>query len=344
MLQFQRAGVWFVKTLFFWAALNVVVMSFHIPIWAWSLFMFTSPILVFWLSWRLEYRGGLSGLGTYLGKKVYEYRRSTQRPKVAAEIEARITQLLTSMEFKPEGAPEFHQALTAHGLTDERERNAVLLHAGERLVETLGRDRKLDDREWEVFLASRAYFNAPIPTDTRSPMHPGNLGDMRARGILSEGRLIEQHKDQMPVRLKDGEKVFWVVPALLVRRKKVTERINYSGITGSFGLGGGFRYRIGSIAPTVIKREVVETEDSGKLYITSERIGFQGNRKSWDASIRTIKDVQVEAADVGLEIFSGNRANPVCIFPAELDTTAAVISIVLNGDYEIASSNGQIPA
>jgi hypothetical protein len=208
-----------------------------------------------------------------------------------------------------------------------------------KLLHEFSRDRKLDDKEWEIVQSARKFYDHELSES--GPVTLSQLGDWRARGIVSEGRLIEMNLSELPITAKSDERLFLLLPAALVKRKKVTTRVNYSGITGSIRLGGGFRYQVGSIQPQRISEERIVSEDIGVFWVSDQRCGYHGKRKSWSMPISKLNDVQVEERVI-LEIFKDGRENPILIVPSDLDYACAVLSLIMNGDYEVSPDKAAI--
>lgn len=288
-------------------------------------------------SFYFFFMGGFRSYGNLFGKFLQQLgvkkTISFFGPRVSFEFSNYCANLIEAGEFPPEQVEDFHNRLANENLIPLK-KDKFLLFQLNRLTERFSADRKIDDSEWAIFLKARKYFNSPIPENDNSGLTKVKLGDWRARGIVSEGRLIHDPDAKLPIKMNLNEKVFLVVPSLLVKRRTKTSRVGYSGLSTSINLGAGIRYRIGSFKPQVVRQEYVSTEDRGTFFVTSDRVGFHGDRKSVSIEVKKLNDVQVES-DVGLEIFKQGRENPILIYPADLDFSAAVLNLVLNGDYEI---------
>lgn len=286
----------------------------------------TGWIIFFWAAWQFEYNNGKERIKVWFARKIYDV-------KVSKDLMLFTDALIREKKFDLDSVREFKEKLSLENLSPEMTQK-FLLQQLTVLVTELSKDRKLDDSEWQIFLAARQAFNCPIPETDNRCINKKDLGDLRARGIIAEGRLIEQYHSNVPIKLNSDEKVYLALPGLFLKRRKMVDRINYSGITGSLNLGMGFKYRVGSIKPRALNKEAIIPEGQGIFFVTSEKVGFHGDKKSWSCPIDKITDVQVEG-DVGLEIFRSGRENPVLIFPIDLDTAAAVLNTVMNGNFVI---------
>jgi hypothetical protein len=130
------------------------------------------------------------------------------------------------------------------------------------------------------------------------------------------------------VILKPNEVAHWVAGAVLVKRKNVTTRVNYGGVTTSIKICRGVHYRTGSVKVARETTEVIATEDAGTFWLTNERIGFKGPRKHF-----TLTYAQIGAFELGdgvLQIFKNGRENPYLIFLTDYDVPCSIISFILN--------------
>lgn len=265
-------------------------------------------------------------------------KNSISSPSVSKELQTFAKELLESKDYSDSNLAKWKMLLNSQRLVPEKESKFKGIEFSKLLDQYLD-DQKLNDSEWALIQKARKFYDHDL--STVGSVTPSQLGDWRARGIISEGRLIEMDISKMPIKSKPDERLFLVVPALYVKRRKVTTGINYGGVTGSFRLGGGFRYRIGSIALQRISEEKVIREDSGVFWITNERCGYHGDKKSWSLPISKLNDIQVEDNFL-LEIFKDGRENPYLVAIPEIDITCAVLSLVMNGEYEIADNKGVI--
>lgn len=84
----------------------------------------------------------------------------------------------------------------------------------------------------------------------------------------------------VPVLLKRNEECHFAGRAGHHQIKTVTKRINYGGVSASFKIMKGVRYRTGSMAVQRVTSDVMTQLDTGNLYITSSRLLFDGEKKN----------------------------------------------------------------
>lgn len=274
-------------------------------------------------------------LGDALWKHIKNFVSS---PTVSKELKAFAKDLVDNKDYSEANLAKWKMLINSQRFSPEKESKFKGIEFS-KLVDRFSDDQKLNDSEWAIVQQARKFYDHDI--STMGPVTPNQLGDWRARGIVSEGRLVEMDIAEMPIKAKPDEKLFLVVPALFVKRRKITTRINYDGVTGSIRIGGGFRYRIGSIAPRRVSEEKIIQEDRGVFWITNERCGYHGDKKSWSLPISKLNDMQVEDGFL-LEIFKDGRENPILVAIPEIDLTCAVLSLVMNDEYEVADNKGVI--
>lgn len=148
-------------------------------------------------------------------------------------------------------------------------------------------------------------------------------------GLIEQGLLPTiNNPDVISVIFQKEEILHYGAAGQLNKIKKITERINYKGITGSIKIMKGVRYRIGSIGVEKQTREILEAEDTGILYISNERIGFKGNRKQFSIPFNKILSFELFAE--GLFIFKHGKETPYIVSLEEYELPLSVLSFLLN--------------
>ncbi len=132
----------------------------------------------------------------------------------------------------------------------------------------------------------------------------------------------------LPIQKKPGEAFHWACPAALCRWKARVTRVNYAGPTVSIRIMKGVRYRLGSFAPQVSKAEYLGTEDAGYLWMSSQRLGFHGNRKSF--AIPWGRVAAFEATPNGLRITKEGKETPYILIPDDFEVPCAIASWIMN--------------
>lgn len=148
-------------------------------------------------------------------------------------------------------------------------------------------------------------------------------------GLIEQGSLPSiENKDDLNIIFKPDEILHFGAPSQLNKIKKVTKRINYAGWTGSIKIMKGVRYRIGSIGVQTKTQEILAIEDIGIIYITSQRIGFKGNKKQFNILLNKILSFELFAE--GLFIFKQGRETPYILTLEDYELPLGILSFLLN--------------
>jgi len=155
-----------------------------------------------------------------------------------------------------------------------------------------------------------------------------NFNKFYSLALIDKGILPTPQFTGFDVILKKGEIVHWLCPSILKKFKKVTRTINYSGFSGSIKIVKGLRYRVGSINLSPQVSTVVVDEDSGNFWLTNQRLGFLGGRKSFALPYNKI--MSFELFNDAIIIHKEGRENPYIIGLEDIELPAAVLSKILN--------------
>lgn len=82
------------------------------------------------------------------------------------------------------------------------------------------------------------------------------------------------------ISLAQGEVCYFMNPCRWNELRSSTDAISYTGLTGSFALAKGIRYRMGAFAPKRIVSESLSEIDTGTIYLTNHRLIFTGLKKN----------------------------------------------------------------
>lgn len=145
------------------------------------------------------------------------------------------------------------------------------------------------------------------------------------KGVLPK---IDNAQAEVNIVFKDGEVLHWAVAGSLMKRKKVTTRVNYGGFTGSVKIMKGVRYRVGSIGVSSVSKEILDKEDSGVFYVTNQRIGYMGYRKQFSFPFKKIGSLELRSD--GLHIFKDGKEAPYILDLKDYEVALAMISVILN--------------
>ncbi|HBB02787.1 MAG: hypothetical protein US89_C0009G0032 [Candidatus Peregrinibacteria bacterium GW2011_GWF2_38_29] len=149
-------------------------------------------------------------------------------------------------------------------------------------------------------------------------------------GLIDKGILPEIQRHDIDIIFKKDEILHWGCPGITRKYKKITNRINYGGLTASIKIMKGLRYRVGSVGFSTSSSEHLVTEDVGAFWLTNQRIGFKGNRKNFAFPYSKIH--AFELTPTGLVISKEGKETPYIIGLDDYDIPCMVISHILNND------------
>ncbi|MFA5387428.1 MAG: hypothetical protein WC322_03455 [Candidatus Paceibacterota bacterium] len=167
------------------------------------------------------------------------------------------------------------------------------------------------------------------------------LGDdqiQHTKRELAKLRLLtEIQEGNMPIInianlvIQKNEKVYWAEPSTLLE-EKVLRRAYAGGSSGvSFRIAKGVSYRVGSSRGHLVSETGIVVVSTGKLIITSKRVIFQGDKKSFATKIDNILDNQLYTNAI---YFSENNKSKMRMVKFDkignYDVVGAVLSYAIN--------------
>lgn len=147
--------------------------------------------------------------------------------------------------------------------------------------------------------------------------------------IGTTGELPIIPSSELNIMLAKDEVIHFITDASMRKKKRVTKKINYSGPVASIRICKGVRYRIGSISPSYETSEFWEDEDYGKFFITNQRMGFIGSKKSFTMPVKKL--LSLSDGEGGLNIFKDGRSTPFTVKFTYYDLALYILSALLNG-------------
>ncbi len=136
------------------------------------------------------------------------------------------------------------------------------------------------------------------------------------------------NKSNLNILFKTDERLHFVLDAELMKKSRVTKKINYSGPTVSIKICKGVRYRIGSANVSRSVEEFWTADDFGTFWISNLRIGYIGENKNFVFPINKVHSLTV--GEAGLSIFKEGRANPFIVSMKDYELACAIISKLVN--------------
>lgn len=180
----------------------------------------------------------------------------------------------------------------------------------QRFMDTATSDQRLSPDEEEELKTLGKNFGATLAFNetTRS-----TLDKFRLFWLIENG---EVPTVQPGITLQRNEHCYYTGPTVLHELRTVTQRINYSAVTARVRLFQGVYWRVGSIAPSRITKEMMTLIDSGTMYLTTKRVIFTGTKKNSNIQLKKILDFKVYKDGVEIVKETGRNA----FFSIEGDT------------------------
>lgn len=265
----------------------------------------------------------------------YRERKQVARDQVAREAEAAARTAAASARYA-----KLLEGFLADGVLDAAEQSE--------LDEALADEGLTRDQAKALHAAAAAGFVARISDDGRAT--EAELGmldelvkglgltlddvgfDRRALGRCYNLARIEAGAPHLQPRIeglsliaKPGEQFFWCEPCDMV--KNVRETVAYGGPVASVRIMKGIRWRVGTIGR--VTRQVEAVDDSGFLWFSTLRFGFEGKSKHFSLKYGQIHAFEVEA-DGTLVIAKAGRQAAFRLRPENIEMPCAVVSHMLN--------------
>lgn len=217
------------------------------------------------------------------------------------------------------------EALAAeHGFSKDDLQDAHK-RAASLMFKNIGNDSRITDEEKKELEALMSYFDL---SQNDFEFNQATFNKFYTLALVDKGIIPTPQHSGLNVILKKGEVVHWLCPATLKKQKRITERMNYSGLTGSIKIMKGVRYRVGSIALAPQTREVMVDEDTGNFWLTNQRIGFLGSRKNFTMPYNKV--LSFEVYKDGISIHKEGKEKPFIVGFDDAEMPVAVLSAILN--------------
>jgi hypothetical protein len=114
------------------------------------------------------------------------------------------------------------------------------------------------------------------------------------------------------ISLQKGEICYFQRQCQWLENKTVTKSIAYSGVTGSFKIAKGVRYRVGNIKLQRITTESLVIIDRGTVFVTNKRIIFMGVKNNSNIKYSAILSIVPYSDAVCIEKDSGKSPYLKC--------------------------------
>lgn len=142
----------------------------------------------------------------------------------------------------------------------------------------------------------------------------GNLPEMAARPGLV---------------LHKGERCHWIEPASLLEERVVARRYEGGSHGVSLRIAKGLSYRVGAHRGQLLTDTAILPVSTGELVVTSQRLVFQGDRKSFTVKLDKLLNLQVYSDGLSVTPESGKPKLVKVPRQVGLEIAAAILAKVM---------------
>jgi len=114
------------------------------------------------------------------------------------------------------------------------------------------------------------------------------------------------------ISLKKGEICHYHFLCRWMEHRTVTKSVAYSGVTGSFKIAKGVRYRIGQFKPMRITSDALAEIDRGEVWLTNQRLIFMGAHKNTTIKYASVLSIVPYSDGIGVQKDSGKSPILLC--------------------------------
>ncbi len=260
-------------------------------------------------------------LGRYIFSKIFK--KYTAKQKALAEYQEKVKTFLLDNNLSEKEKDELEDFKKIHNLTDKDvAKNNI--EGFQTFFKKISNDSRISEEERNEMV--KIYKDLNLPTDNivynQNEFNKYYTLDQVEKGILP----VVQH--DLNINLKPGEKLHYAYKSSIIKNRTVTDRINYGGFTASVRIMKGVSYRVGSIKTSSVKRNVLEVDDVGYIYLTSENLGYMGVSKHF--SIPYSKIVSLDMRNGYMYVYKQGKEVPFIIAMDDYEVLLAITSFKIN--------------
>lgn len=227
---------------------------------------------------------------------------------------------LTETEIK-----ELDSKRKEYDLTDE-DLNRIKVQAYTTAFSTAKTDEKITKEEEAELAKIQKYLGIE---DTEIEANKKELHRLRVLDEIQKGNvpLISIQN----VIMQRNEKAYWSEPASLVEEKVISSHYEGGSQGMSFRIMKGVSYRVGGHRGHMVSERGFVPVSTGDLIITSKRLIFRGELKSFATDLNKILDTHLYSD--GLSLALNNRAKRIIISlvsPENMQIIGATLSYAIN--------------
>lgn len=172
-------------------------------------------------------------------------------------------------------------------------------------------DERLSDEEFDTMnqIAANLGVSLKLTSSTKR-----NLDTYRLYWLIENGELPILYSS---INIQKNEFLHFEASVNWMEQRRVTTRVNYTGVTARIKITKGVYYRMGSYAPKTISEDVWKVIDSGTIYLTNKRLIFMGAKGN--KTIRINKVLDLNPYKNGIEIQKETGKSPFLEFNKNVD-------------------------
>lgn len=187
-------------------------------------------------------------------------------------------------------------------------------------------DKKITESEQNELLEIKKYLNinnAEIQSSEKE------LARFRLLAEINQGNLPQSTVANL-VTQKD-ERIYWTEPSVLIEEKVLHRRYEGGSQGFSFRIMKGVSYRVGASRGYFVNETGRVPVSNGEFIITSKRVIFRGDGKTFSFKLDKILDIQLFTN--GIYLSEANKSKPRMIKFAQegnYDVVGAIIAYAIN--------------
>ncbi len=234
---------------------------------------------------------------------VDKYKSVRQKTLNKKEFKAALFQAVNDGKLTKEEVDELEIKREELGLSEEEIKKMRVEVFTASFIATKS-DNTITKEEEQELGAIQKYLGV---TDAEIQPTKKELASFRRLNEIQQGNVPVLPRPSNVVMQKD-EKTYWVEPAIL-KEEKVISRQYQGGSSGfSFRVMKGVSYRVGSSRGHLVSQTDIVAVSMGNFIITSKRLIFQGDLKSFAVKLDKILSAQLFRD--GFQFSEGNKPKP----------------------------------
>lgn len=260
-----------------------------------------------------------------LNSLISKYKEMQQNAANKAEFQAMVMAAVSDGKLSAEEIEQINQKKEEFGLTDAQLRD-IKVQAFMTAYKVAAGDKRISAEEEKELQAMQEFFG----------LQEHEVGSTKKD--LARFRLLHEIQTgnipTVPVEniiMQKGERGLWVEPAHLVEEKVLRRRYVGGSSGASFRIAKGLSYRVGSYRGHSVSETGYVIVSTGDLILTSRRIIFRGDKKSFAIKLENLLDIQIFSNGVH---FSENGRGKMRIVkyaqPGNQDILGAIASYAIN--------------